>query len=140
MLLRDVSSRFINLYSYFLFCIKYFLLSMYFLIIKFSIAPKSIIVFFIFLFILILICSWAILIKVAFLLTETILQYFFWPLLLEKSNCFSISPRDIFFNYIVDYLDRIFHIFCVCSGFRNYPLYIIVMIFVYNLWFILTVL
>ena len=128
--------RFTNLYDYFLSYIGYFLFFIYFLVMKFSIVLELIIVFFFLLLIVILIYSCVMLIKTVSLLAGIVPQYFFWLLPSEESNSFSISSEDIFSDCSINYPNEILHIFCIYSGFRNYPLYRIVTIFVYNLWFI----
>ena len=119
--------------------IEYFLFSIYFLIMKFSVAPESIIVLFFFPLILILMCSCVILIKTTFLLTEVIPQYFFWLLPSEKFNSFSVSSEDISNNCSTSRPDKILYIFYVRSESHNYPLYRIVTVFVCNLWFIFSI-
>ena len=135
--LSNILLRFTNLYNCYLFCIEYFLLLIYSLIIKFSIVSKLIIVFSAFLFILIFMCSWAVLVKTASLLAEAIPQYFFWLLSSEKSSSFLTSLRDISSGYRASYLDKILYIFYIYSGLHNYLLYRIAIVFVYNLWSVL---
>ena len=119
-----------------MFLVEYFLLFAYFLVIKFSITLESIIVLLFFPLMLIPICNYTILIDAASLLAETVPHYFFWLLLSEESNNFPASPRDTSAIHNVSYLDGILRIFCVRSGFRNYPLYRIVTVFVCSSWLI----
>ena len=125
--------RLISLYNYCLSCIKYLLLSAYFLIMRFSVAPESIIVFFVFPLILILMYSWAVLVEATYPLFGAIPQHFFWLLLLEKFNSFPFSfSENIFSDYTEDYSGEILHSIYTYSGLRMCPLYRIIMMFVYN--------
>ena len=114
--------------------IRYLLLSVYFLIMKFSIILELIIVFPIFLSILIFIYSWVVFVKAVSLLTRAVLQYFFWLLLSEESSSFPLFPKDVSSGWKVDRSDKILYISYVRSGSRNYPLYRIVTMFVCSSW------
>ena len=80
------------------------------------------------------------LIGAAFLLIRAIPQYAFWLLLSGEFRSFLISPRDTSSGYIGDHLDKILYIFYIYSGFYNYPLYKIVIVFDCSLWFDLLIL
>ena len=133
LLLKDILLRFISLYNCYLFCIEYFLFSMYFLIMKFFVAPESIIMLSAFSLILIFIYNWAVLIEAAFLLAEAVPQYFFWLFLSEKSSSFSGFLKDIFFGCIINCPSRILYIFYACSRSRSYLLCKITIMFICNL-------
>ena len=118
-----------------MFFIKCFLFSAYLLIIKFSVTLKSIIIILVFPLIIILIFRCALFIIITNLFVKAILKYFFWLLLSEKFSSFPNFLKDVFFGYIGDYLSKILHIFYNYSRFYTYPLYKIVIIFIYSLLF-----
>ena len=134
MLLRNILLRFISPYNCYFSYIRYFLFFMYFCIIKFPIAPESIIALSVFSLILIFIYNWTVLIETTSLLAGAVSQYFFWLLLSEKSSSFSDSPRDVFFDCITDHLGGILCISYIHSGSRSYLSYKTAMVFICNLW------
>ena len=135
----NMLSRFVSLYNYYLSCIGYFLFFVYFLVMKFSVVSELIIVFSVFLLILILIYRCIVLITTASLFVRAVPQYFFWLLLSEEFSSFPVSLVDIFADCNTDCLDEILCIFCVYSGFYNYPLCRIVIVFVCNSWSVLSI-
>ena len=130
---RDILSRSINLYNYYLSLTECFLFIIYFLIIKFFVTSESIIMISIFLLIMILIFKYIIFIDTIIPFAEAISQYFFWLLLSEEFSSFLILfPKNLFVEYTEDHLDKNLYIFSDHNRFRTYLLYIIVIIFIYS--------
>ena len=117
-----------SLYSYFLFYIKYFYFFVYFLIIKFPVASKSIIIIF-FSLILIAILKYVLVIIIYF---KIILFSFCWPLLSVNFKFFPIFYTDINSFCSRDYLGEIWTIFLLYNIPNSEKKYISFSIFVYS--------